>query len=424
MPTSVLKLMALLTALAALAACGRTPQPQGERKQTAGMKATPEIVALLRDRQQRCAGIGKAASERLREAASLRQPESAPAPAAPASTESPLEKDSTQVLEELLKAAASSQAKEEAAKQERDAAREREEILKRYLANDARPELAAADRARQLVGGLLPNAAAEVSPEAAQAVEALVAAQDTVCQVARTAGSPMQYERLFDDAVRGYEAAEARLGSLLQISAADLRFARYKYLPQVEKARGATAERLRSRLVLSPEEYERERREWEASQELMAQQQTEHEAAVRQWRERGEKEEVPGGKVLASWFDTPPAKRMEIMRSWYGGYTAEVAPVRRAVASYTSLRLQKGAKLQSACQDLLNVTSALLVHPAALRPPDPAAHRVLTAAYGELQQSAQACTKGLDAEATFRLVFYQKAMGQAAEALSPYSLQP
>jgi hypothetical protein len=420
-PTSVLRLTALSWALCVLAACGRTPQAPGERKQSAGLKATPEVVALLQDRQQRCAAIGKSASERLREAQSLRQPESAPAAAA--APDSAPDKDPAQVLEELLKAA-SSPAKERETERERDASRELEEMLKRYLANDARPELAAADRTRQLVDGLLPNAAAEVSPEAAQAVAALAAAQDTVCQVARTYRSPVQYERLFDDAVRGYEAAEARLQSLVEISAADLRFARYKYLPQVEKARDATADRLRSRLVLSPEEYARERREWEASQELMAQQQDEHEDAVRQWRARGEKEESPGGKVLVSWFDTPAEKRVEIMRSWYGGYTAEAAPVRRALASYTSLRLQKGAKLRSACRELLSTTSALLTHPAALKPPDPAAHRILTAAYGELQQSAQACTKGLDAEAAFRLGFYHQAMGRAAETLRAYSLQP
>src|SRR5262245_3539431 len=103
LPTSVLKQTALLTALCALAACGPSPQPQGEQKQPDGLKATPEVVALLQDRQQRCAGIGKAASERLREADSQRRTESAPAAPAASTTDSLQEKAPSQALAELLK---------------------------------------------------------------------------------------------------------------------------------------------------------------------------------------------------------------------------------------------------------------------------------------------------------------------------------
>ena len=59
--------------------------------------------------------------------------------------------------------------------------------LELYLGGEALPEIAAVDKAGELIRDLLPQVKDEASPEITQAVKTLSASQDQVCQHARNA---------------------------------------------------------------------------------------------------------------------------------------------------------------------------------------------------------------------------------------------
>jgi hypothetical protein len=345
--------------------------------------ATPEAVILIQDTEARCIEIGKRGVERIQALPGVIPPN------------------------------------------------EIHEAGQKYLAGEAAPELAAVDKANQIVTELMPKVREESSPQVVSAIEALIRAQDWVCKGARTAAfSRYKVQDILDHSISSYMIARDKLDALYKVPEADALFARRKYDRILEEARASVPSPPADDVQVASAEdrYARERREWEESQELQARQQAEHEAAVNRWRERVEADKTrPESPALVSSAPQPGPKPEQLqprMQTWYAAYVKKVGPVRAAFASYQEVRRGTAEEVQPACQDLLDATTALLDDPAALNPPDPSANEALKRAYAELQESAHACATGQSAEAVFRLSAYQSALRDAAAALRPYSVVP
>jgi hypothetical protein len=180
---------------------------------------------------------------------------------------------------------------------------------------------------------------------------------------------------------------------------------------------------------LSPEELQRQRKEWESTQDYQQQQQAQHDAAVVRWRQREEKKEPLLGKIgvapdVEARHGMSPETRTQTMQTWYSHYSGKVGPVRAALASYLSIRRGAFEKVQPVCQDLMTATASLASDPATFDLPDATAAKALKKAYNELQECARACANGLDAEAAYRLAAYQGALSQATTVLQSYDMTP
>jgi len=278
---------------------------------------------------------------------------------------------------------------------------------------------------------MMPKVQDEASPEIAQAIQALLRAEEQVCLQARTARpSTTNFSENFGYVVRGYEDAQSKLAALYTVGDADAQFARHKFDPLLQQARVTAPARAESGMRrVSTEEYDRQRREWAAAQEFQTRQQAEHDAAVSRWRERAQGEKTARlGKVgaAADLLETgrSPEQLQQTVQAWHATYTGKVAPVRAALASYLSVRQGPDDEVRPACQELLNATAALLADRAALEAPDLVAGRALKRAYGSLREGAQSCSTGYTAQATFQLSDYTKALREAEAALRPYGVAP
>ena len=370
----------------------------------ATLTATPQAVTLIQEGKTRCVKVAKTGIEKLRDT----------------------EEETRRKQEEALESGKDYDPGPRWATENLA-----EATLEKYLNSEAAPELAAADRAGELIRGLMPQVKQEASPELHQAVQALFNSEEQVCQRIRNARpTRANYQENLDYVVRDYDAAEARLQVLYTVNATDLQFALSKYKPILDEV-SAGADRNSSSPMrpLTPEQLREQRREWEATQELQQQQQAQHDAAVVRWRQREEGKSPILAKVgvspeLAAKENVSPEKRHQTMHAWHAGYTAKAAPVRAAFASFMSNRRGPDSQLMPICQTLLDATAALNADAAALDPPDMTVGRTLKKAYTELQESARACLNGQSAESAFRLSYYQGAIAQATSALQPYSLTP
>ena len=392
--------LACLAALGALG-CDLVPKP----KPAPMLTVTPEAVTLIQQTQEICVKVAKTGLERVRSA----------------------EDQQKRAREEALEAANNGG---NLAAQDAPSA-SAADILEKYLNDEAAPELAAVDRAAELLRDLLPKVKDEAPPEIAQAVQALSAGEEQVCSRARHAQpGRLNYQESLDYAVHDYDKAEAKLQAVYTVSATDAQFASNKYNPLLDEARaGADRTGGSSMRPLSPEELKRQRKEWEATQQYQQEQQAQHDAAVVRWRQRDEKKEPVLAKIgvapeVAAKQSLSPEKRAQSMQAWYAGYSGKAGPVRTALASYMSLRRKSPEQLTPVCQDLVAATSNMVSDPAMFDLPDFAAAKALKKAYTELQACAQACVSGLDAEAAFRLASYEGAISQATVALQPYGMTP
>lgn len=362
--------------------------------------ATPEAIALIQDNRERCAKLGEAGLKVLRSA------ERAEAEWTWSRNERRREGDETPRPQEAGA------------------------VLKEHMEGDAAAEVAAAKKASELIGKLLPKIAEETSPQIAQAVDALNRAQDALCDRAvEKDASAWTYERNRRRAIESFESAEAKLEALYQASATDLQFAMRRYNPLLEQAR-SEARRKASGPKLTPEEYAEQQAEWEAVQELQTVQQAEHQVAVSRWREESESEApVERAKVgfapdYARQLQESPESRQQAFQSWYPSYSARATPVRQALAHYVNVRRGPQTQVQPACQAILDATVTMLNDPQALQVPDKLLANTLKKAYGNLQQGATACVAGRTAEAAFRMTDYEKGIKEATAALSQYSIVP
>jgi hypothetical protein len=399
LPASGRALLALGFAAAALG-CDRLPGKPAATE----LIATPQAVTLIQEAKTRCVKVAKTGLEKLRDA----------------------EDEKRRKEEEALESG-----KDYDPGPRWVAENMAEATLEKYLKNEAAPELAAVDRAGDLIRGLMPQVKQEASPELTQAVQALFSSEEQVCQRIRGARpTRANYQENLDYVVRDYDAAEAKLQLLYTVNATDLQFALSKYKPILDEV-SASADRHSDSPMrpLTPEQLREQRREWEATQELQQQQQAQHDAAVVRWRQREEGKTPLLAKIgvapeLAAKENVSPEKRHQTMRAWHAGYTAKAAPVHAAFASFMSNRRGPDEQLMPICQTLLDATAALNADAAALDPPDMTVARTLKKAYTELQESARACLNGQSAESAFRLSYYQGAIAQATSALQPYSLTP
>jgi hypothetical protein len=394
----------LLLSCAALG-CDLAPKP----RPTSVMTVTPEAVTLIQEAKEICAKVAKTGEERVGDAEEQRR------------------RDREEALE-----AASRGGDPAAARGIPPADDPHQSPLEKYLDDEAAPELAAVDRADGLIRDLLPKVKDEAPQEIAQAVQALYASQGQVCSRARNPRPfRLGYRENVDSAVHDYDGAEAKLRELYTVSPTDAQFARNKYNPLLDEARNGTERRAGSPAMrpLSPEELQRQRKEWESAQDYQQQQQAQHDAAVVRWRQREEKKEPLLGKLgvapeVEARQSLSPEKRAQTMQSWYSHYAGKIGPVRAALASYMSLRRSSFDKVQPVCQELMTATSALVSDPQSFDLPDAQAASALKKAYNELQECARACVNGLDAEAAFRLASYQGALSQATTALQAYEMKP
>jgi len=405
LPASGRALLALgaLGLMVAALGCGRLPGNPA----AAALTATPQAVTLIQEAKTRCVKVAKTGLEKLRDA----------------------EDEKKRKQEEALESGTDYAPRSRWAAENEDTA---EATLEKYLKEEAAPELAAVDRTDDLIRGLMPEVGKEASPEINLAVKDLLNNEEQLCQRIRGARpTRASYQDNLDYAVRDYDAAEAKLQLLYTVNATDSQFALSKYKPILDQV-SASADRHSDgspMRALTPDQLREQRREWEATQELLQQQQAQHDAAVVRWRQREEGKTPLLAKVgdapeLAAKENLSPEKRQQTMQTWHAGYASKIAPVHTAFASFMSNRRGPDAQLMPICQTLLDATAALNADAAALDPPDVTAARTLKKAYAELQESARACVNGQSAESAFRLSSYQGAIAQAASALQPYSLTP
>ncbi len=372
------------------------------------LTVTPEAVTLIQETQEICAKVAKTGIERMRGA----------------------EEEQQRLHDEAVEAA--NQSGDPLAAQKVPEAAVPPDVLEKYLNDEAAPELAAVDRATQLLRDLLPKVKDEAPREITQAVESLFASEEQVCTRARNPRPKrLDYQASLDYAVHDYDNAEARLQGLYTVSATDAQFAANKYNPLLDEARAGADPRaggssLRS---LPPEELQRRRKEWESAQAAQQEQQAQQDAAVVPWRQREDKKEPALEKIsvapeVAAKMSLSPEKRAQGIRSWYNGYLTKAGAVRTALVSYMSLRRSSPEKLDPVCRDLMTSTTAMVSDPAMFDLPDVAASRILKRAYVDLQECARACVAGQDAEAAFRLSAYEGEISQAAAALQPYGVTP
>lgn len=396
----------LLLALAAAPGC----DPAQKQKPVTDLTATPEAVTLIQETKERCVKVAKTGLERVRSAESEQQ----------------------RVREAAYETARENGDPRLPRTTSSEVSSVTQETLEKYLQDEAAPELAAVDRAGELLRDLLPKVKEEAPAEIHQAVQALSTSQQQVCTRIRNArSSQASYQDNLDYAVRDYDNAEAKLQTLYTVNATDAQFALSKFNPLLDQARAAVDRHPNDPLrSLTSDQVRKQRKEWEATQELQQQQQAEHDAAVLRWRQRQEGKMPILAKVgvapeLAAKQNLPPEKRQQTMQSWNAHYAGKVAPVREALANYMSLRrVGTDAQLQPVCQALMDATSALNADAAALDPPDVTAVRALKKSYTNLQEVARACLNGQSAEAAFRLAAYQGALAEATTALQPYNVTP
>jgi hypothetical protein len=393
----------LLLACGAASGCDLVQKP----KPAPVLTVTPEAITLIQETQEICVKVSKTGAERMRSAEEERQRAHDEALAAARNSGDPL------------------------ATQSIPSADPPPDTLEKYLKDEAAPELAAVDRAGELLHDLLPKVKDEAPREISQAVQSLFASEEQVCSRARNPRpSRLNYQESVDYAVHDYNNAEAKLQAVYTVSSTDAQFALNKYNPLLNEARaGADSHAGSAMRPLTPEELRRQRKEWEATQDYQQQQQAQHDAAVVRWRQREEGKEPVLEKIgtapeLAARQSMPPEKRAQSMQAWYTGYAGKVGPVRTALASYMGLRRGSPEKLTPVCQDLMSASSSIVSDPAMFDLPDATAAKALRKAYTDLQECARACVNGLDAEAAFRLAAYQGAISQATSALQPYGMTP
>ena len=218
------------------------------------------------------------------------------------------------------------------------------ESLRKYFAGEAAPELAAVDKAGELISDLMPKVREESPRETVRAVEDLYEAQKQVCKMARTPrSSKLSFQDNLKYAINDYVEARDKLAALYTVPEADAQFARHKLSVPLEEARASVpaAPPETSVRVASAEQYARERQEWDKVQEYQARQQAEHDAAVGRWRAREEADKDGARQPLVSLAKTASpqtAETRQTIQGWYAGYSAKVGPVRAALASYLEVR--------------------------------------------------------------------------------------
>jgi len=392
----------------------------GQPRKPVDLTVTPEAVVLIQDNEERCAKIAQSGVEAFRaaEAEERRAREAAVA-------EERLRLARTLARTEPPPTSDAAVGPPAASAEPPSAAERFQEFLKR----DAAQDLAVVDRAGELAAQLLPKVGEEAPKATAQAVRDLLAAEQEVCRSSRVAAdSSAELRKGTEAALHGYETAQTRLAARYAVSAVDAQFARHKYAPQLDEARAA-ARPAGSRIArMSPEQYEDERRQWAAQQDLQGRQQAEHQTAVHHWRARAADEPAAplpkvGARSSPAKAEAPEALQQK-MRTWHAAYAARAVPVRAALARYLGVRQRAGADVQPACRELLSATTEFLAAPSPLDAPDEAASQVLKQAYGELQELARACSVGLPAESTIRLARFERSIGNAAVALRPYAVKP
>jgi hypothetical protein len=396
-----------LLALGLAATLGCDLVPKEKAKPATDLTATPEAITLIQATKDRCVRIAKTGLERVRSA----------------------ELDDQRQIDDSADDASRANSRN---RRSHDSSTVAQDALDKYLNDEAASEIAAVDKAAELIHDLLPQVKEEASPEITQAVRALSISQDQVCQRARNSRpSKLNYQENLDFAVHDYDTTQAKLDALYTVSATDSQFALSKFNPMLDEARNGTGRPKSSPIrKMTPDQLSQQRKEWEASQELQQQQQAEHDAAVVRWRQRQEGKTPILGKVgmapdLAAKNSLAPEKKKQSMESWSAHYAGKVAPVRTAFASYMSLRrIGSQEQLQPVCQQLLDATMALNADSAALDAPDETAARSLKRAYGDLQECARSCVNGQNAEAAARLAYYQRALDDATTALQPFNVTP
>jgi hypothetical protein len=112
------------------------------------------------------------------------------------------------------------------------------------------------------------------------------------------------------------------------------------------------------------------------------------------------------------------------MKTWHAIYTGRTIPVRSALSRFLGQRGRIGVDVKPTCRELLTATQGLIADPAALAAPDEAAGKDLKAAYKELEEMAQACSNGQDAETNFRLGSFERAIQKALGTMQGYGLKP
>jgi hypothetical protein len=223
-----------------------------------------------------------------------------------------------------------------------------------------------------------------------------------------------------------YREAEQTLQPLFTPSETDTRFALHKYSSRLDDARAA-ARAQKQQAVAPSRDYESDQREWQAAQELQAQQQAEHEAALNNWQQRKRDEPQDTLQKVSVTVrprqELSPEQKAQAMMDWHAGYKTKVAPVKAALSNYLRLKAA-GSDLALPCQTMLDASNALLADRTALEAPDAQAAKTLRRSFTELQALAEACHNGQTAEAVFRFDAFERTLGQAAAALGPYSLAP
>jgi hypothetical protein len=188
---------------------------------------------------------------------------------------------------------------------------------------------------------------------------------------------------------------------------------------------------------LSPEEYARQKKEWEAHQKKLERRREQREQArrdaQRSWRPERETADMPrvsygedsADRPAASGLPTPPPEAdPQRVKTWYRVYASGVHPFKQALGSYLADRDGAQAARKPACEAVAATAGNALGDEALLDSPDDQVEEALRAAFGSFRAAALACLSGRADDERRSFEAGNRSLALAAKRLDPYGLRP
>lgn len=313
--------------------------------------------------------------------------------------------------------------------------------LRKYLETEVKGESFLVDAIEDIVRqslGRIPPTQRDLSVQ----LRSLFASQQQLCQAARRSyvSDADEYRAEVSASLHTYTQTEQRLLTTFRVSDAE----RQKIHRQHEAALVAVAEAAggtyRPMVVggggsfgpgrqKSPEEWARERREYEGKLRRREQMQAEHRRSVGEWRDRERRrEEEPSVGVSARPTTMSPHSVLrpqtsnlplqKQMNAWHKDYIVRSDPAKAAIQRYLDARKTGNlALVEPACRDLKAACDQLLARRGVLYAPDPAVQRDLEEAFTRFQTVGATCRDDQVTSAS-------RAFERAAATLRNYGLRP
>jgi hypothetical protein len=180
----------------------------------------------------------------------------------------------------------------------------------------------------------------------------------------------------------------------------------------------------RRAVVITEEEVQRKRAEWNEHERMVEQSQAELQA----WR----RSRAPAEQALPHVGAAQPRTDASVelarsMRAWHRHYSERSTAVSLALSQLGMVERDNPpdpSRVLAACRTIRAASQALFADPQALAAPLPTVSEPLTSAYTEIQAAAVACLASRADDQAAHLAAARQAMAQAGTALRPFQLMP